>query len=126
MRLTRSYQQSTSLAIDGDEAFEQLYHRLAAWCNDALAVWDNRAERARILERALTLLGLMDRLVDVSQDYEIASRILSLNRFVIKGVIEAKAGDDRSVLEALPAPLLALAEIFALIRAGRNGQPQSA
>lgn len=126
MHSARAYLRSSSPAIDGDEAFERLYHRLIDWCNDALAVWDSRPQRAHILERALTLLGLMDQIIDVSHHYEIASRILSLHRFAIKGVVEAKAGEDRGVLQGVLGPLLALGEIFALMHARRGERPHPA
>jgi flagellin-specific chaperone FliS len=127
MKLTHAYTQSQNLTLDGEAAFEELYTRLARWSREAaenLASGDFNSFEA-LAEKSLSLLGFMDRCIDLSGSYEIATRILSLHRFVIGALVRAKAERNAAALSELPEVFVSLAEIFTAIRStrGQSGNP---
>lgn len=127
MGLATAYMKSQSITLDGDRAFEELYTRLARWADEAakrMAQADLAAGEA-LIEKSVSLLGFMDRCVDVSGDYETARRVLSLHRFAIGTLVHAKAERDVTALSELPQVFVSLAEIFAAIRSThqQGGEP---
>jgi flagellin-specific chaperone FliS len=122
MRLTHAYTQSQNLTLGGEAAFEELYTRLARWSRDAaenIAAGDFNSFEA-LMEKSLSLLGFMDRCIDLSGSYEIATRILSLHRFAIGTLVRAKAERSAVALSGLPEVFVSLADIFAAIRSTRD------
>ena len=121
MRALSAYQEVGSLALDDEQALEELYVRLARWCDEIANCQraNEPGERDRLIDRSITLLGLIDPLIDVSAWYEIASRVLVLHRFAVQTLVRAKAESDEAVLEGLADLFINLAEIFALMRSTR-------
>ena len=121
MRALSAYDDAGSLTLDGEQALEELYARLARWCDDIVNYQHagQISERDGLVERSITLLDCIDRLIDVSASYEITSRILVLHRFAVRTLVRAKAESDESVLEGLADLFINLGEIFALMRSIR-------
>jgi flagellin-specific chaperone FliS len=121
MRALSAYQDAESVTLDGEQALEELYARMARWCDEIVNYQraDELGERDRLIDRVITLLGCIDPLIDVSATYEIASRILVLHRFAVQTLVRAKAEGDEAVLEGLADLFINLGEIFALMRSTR-------
>jgi len=122
MRVLSAYQEAGSITLSGEQALEELYARLARWCGDVANHQraGELAERNRLVERSITLLALIDNLIDVSACSEIASRILVLHRFAVKTLVKVKVNNDESLLEGLAGLFISLAEIFALMGSART------
>jgi flagellin-specific chaperone FliS len=119
MRHMAAYTQLQTVTLGGEQAFEELYTRLARWTREAgecLHGGDFATAEAR-LEKCVSLLGYMDRVIDLSQNYEIAATILSLHRFAIGALVKAKAQRSASEVAGLPQVFVGLAEIFAAMAA---------
>jgi flagellin-specific chaperone FliS len=117
-----AYTQCQAVTLDGQQAFEELYTRLARWAQES-AESQSRGDWSTSdsqIDRCISLLGFMDRVIDVSQNYEIASAILSLHRFAIGAFVKAKAQRNPAELDGLPKILISLAEIFGAICASRE------
>jgi len=117
MRNTGAYAETQTMTLSHERAFEELYLRLARRTSEALAErnddeWPTIAVQ---LERCVSLLGYMSGLIDVTHSYEIATVILSLNRFAVGALIRAKGEHDRIHLDGLPQLFVSLAEIFATL-----------
>ncbi len=121
MRALSAYQDAESVTLDGEQALEELYARMARWCDDIVNYQraNDIGERDRMIDRSVTLLGCIDPLIDVSATYEIASRILVLHRFAVQTLVRAKAESDESVMTGLADLFINLGEIFALMRSTR-------
>ena len=119
MRHTAAYTQLQTVTLGGEQAFEELYTRLARWTREAaecLEHGDSTTAEARV-EKCVSLLGYMDRVIDLSQNYEIAAAILNLHRFAIGALVKAKAQRAAAEIAGLPQVFIGLAEIFAAIAA---------
>ena len=119
MRMTVACVQSQALMLEGALALEELYLRLSRWTIEAIESHDTgdwHTSEARIA-KAIALLGFMDRTIDVSSDYEIATSILSLHRFAIGALIRARVERSTAALDGLPSVFVSLAEVFALMAA---------
>ncbi len=123
MRALSAYQVAESVTLDGEQALEELYARLARWCDEIVNLQraNETGERDRLIDRSITLLGCIDPMIDVSASSEIASRILVLHRFAVQTLVRAKAEGDEAVLEGLADLFIHLGEIFALMRSTRAG-----
>ncbi len=125
MRHMAAYAQLQTVTLGGEQAFEELYTRLARWTREAgecLQTGDIATAEARV-EKCVSLLGYMDRVIDLSQNYEIAAAILNLHRFAIGALVKAKAQRSATDLAGLPQVFIGLAEIFAAMAA--KSIPQS-
>jgi flagellin-specific chaperone FliS len=113
-----AYAQSQDVTLDGEQAFEELYTRLARWTAEIIDGYTaNQPEaNAQRIERSIALLGYMNQAIDLSQNYDIASAVLSLHRFAIAALVKAKAEGTGAALESLSRILLTLADIFIAIR----------
>jgi flagellin-specific chaperone FliS len=122
MRGLSAYQDAGSLTLSGEQALEELYARLARWCDDIANHQraGELAERDRMLERSITLLALIDSLIDVSTCSEIASRIFVLHRFAVKTLVKVKVNNDESPLEGLAQLFLGMGEIFGVMGSART------
>ena len=122
MKVLSAYQEAGSITLNGEQALQELYARLARWCDDIAN--HQRAgelrERDRIVERSMTLLALIDSLIDVSACSEVASRILLLHRFAVKTLVKLKVTNDESLLEGLAHLFLSMGEIFGVMGAART------
>lgn len=117
MKSPMAYTHCQTMTLDGEQAFEELYTRLARWAQESAESqsrgdWTTSDSR---LDRCISLLGFMDRVIDVSQNYEIASAILSLHRFAIGALVKAKAQRNPAELDGLPQIFISLGEIFGTI-----------
>jgi len=112
-----AYTQSQDLTLDGEQAFAELYTRLARWTVEIIEAYkDGQAEaNERRIERSIMLLGYMNQAVDLSHNYAVAYAVLSLHRFVIGALVKAKAEGCGAPLEGVSSVLLTLAELFAAI-----------
>ena len=112
-----AYAQSQDVTLDGEQAFAELYIRLARWTVEISEAYkDGQAEaNERRIERCITLLGYMNQAVDLSHNYAVAYAVLSLHRFVIGALVKAKAEGCSAPLEGVASVLLTLAELFASI-----------
>src|SRR5689334_22436226 len=118
MRHLTAYAQSQDVTLDGEQAFEELYTRLARWAVEIIDAYEDgqiEANEPRI-ERSIALLGYMNQAIDLSQNCGVACAVLSLHRFAIGALVKAKAESCGTPLEGLSSVLLMLAEIFAVIR----------
>jgi len=123
MKLAQAYAQSQNITLSGETAFEELYTRLARWTREAEEN-SNRGETATfeaLVEKCLSVLGYMDQCIDVSNNYDTATRILSLHRFAIGGLVRSKAERNAAPLSGIPQVFVSLAEIFAAIRSTQEG-----
>jgi flagellin-specific chaperone FliS len=122
MRHLMAYAQSQDVTLDGEQAFEELYARLARWTAEIIDAYDNGQAEAndQKIERSIALLGYMNRAIDLSHNYAIACAVLSLHRFVIGALVKAKAEGYSAPLTGVSSVLLALAELFATIRSGNK------
>ena len=77
-------------------------------------------ERDWLIERSITLLTLIDDLIDVSASSEIATRILALHRFAVKTLVQVRVNNDEAPLDGLAQLFLSLGEIFALMGSART------
>jgi len=122
MKLLSAYQEAGSITLNGEQALQELYARLARWCDDIAS--HQRAgefdERDWLIKRSITLLSLIDNLIDLSACSEIASRILALHRFALQTLVRVKAASDESLLEGLAGLFVSLGEIFALMGSART------
>jgi flagellin-specific chaperone FliS len=123
MNLTAAYMKAQDITLDGEKAFEELYSRLGRWTDEAAKLLNDRdfAAFEALAEKSLALLGFMDRCIDLSENYEIAARILSLHRFAIGALVRAKAERNPAALSGLKEVFVSLAEIFVAIRATHGG-----
>jgi flagellin-specific chaperone FliS len=122
MKVLSAYQDAGSITLNGEQALEELYARLARWCDDIANHQraGELAERDRLIERSMTLLGLIDSLIDVSACSEIADRILVLHRFAVKTLVKTKAESDESLLDGLAELFLGMGEIFGVMGSART------
>jgi flagellin-specific chaperone FliS len=126
MKHLMAYAQSQDVTLDGEQAFEELYTRLARWTDESIEAYnDDQAEAgSRRIERCIALLGYMNHAIDLSQNYAIACAVLSLHRFVIGALVKAKAEGCGAPLAGVSSVLLTLAELFATIHSKRiSGLP---
>ena len=125
MRHLTAYAQSQDVTLDGEQAFEELYTRLARWAVEIIdAYGDGQIEaNEQRIERSIALLSYMNKAIDLSQSAAVACAILSLHRFAIGALVKAKAEGCSSPLEGLSSVLLRLAEIFATIRSRKDPRP---
>jgi flagellin-specific chaperone FliS len=126
MKPTSAYSQSQAVTLEGERAFEELYARLGRWSAEAE---NARREEdfnaaAQKIDRCISLLGYMNLAIDLSANYQVASAVLSLHKFAIGALIQAKAEPGSADLEELPMLFVNLAEIFAAMRAGRTADPR--
>jgi len=118
MNPAAEYTKAQAVTLSGEQAFEELYARLARWTREA-AESSNSGDFGKfdqLVDKCLSLIGYMDQCVDLSANYDVASRILSLHRFAIGALVKAKAERTASALSGLPEVFVSLAEIFAAIR----------
>ncbi|HTY53558.1 MAG TPA: flagellar protein FliS [Candidatus Binataceae bacterium] len=122
MKALSAYQDTGSLTLNGEQALEELYARLARWCDDITNHQRRNeiAERDRIVERSITLLSLIDSLIDASACSEIADRILLLHRFAVRTLVKTKAENDESLLDGLAGLFISLGEIFSVMGTART------
>ncbi len=122
MKVFSAYQDAGSITLGGEQAIQELYTRLARWCDDIANHQraGDLAERDRLVEKSMTLLALIDGLINVSACPEIAGRILVLHRFAVKTLVKLKVKNDAAVLEGLPRLFLSLGEIFGVMGAARS------
>ncbi len=122
MKVLSAYQEAGSITLNGEQALEELYARLARWCDDIANHQraGELAERDRLIERSITILSLIDSQIDVSACSEIASRILVLHRFAVKTLVKVKVYNDESPLEGLAELFLSMGEIFRVMGAART------
>ena len=122
MRILSAYEEAGSLTLNGEQAVQELYARLARWC-DEIAYRQRAgdlAERDRLVHRSMTLLDLIDSLIDVSACPEVASRILALHRFAVKTLVKLKVRNDEAVLQGLAPLFLSMGDIFSVMGAARG------
>ena len=119
MKITQAYTQCQTITLDGETAFEELYTRLSRWIRDASERLESGdcAGFEALVEKCVTLLGFMDSCIDLSGNYDIATRILSLHRFLIGALVRAKAERNGAALIGLPEVFVSLSAIFVAIRA---------
>lgn len=117
MKAASLYMKSQTVTLDGERAFAELYGRLARWSGEILELQSrgDNASADALIERAMTLVTYMDGQIDVSQNYDIATRILSLHRFAVRTLVNAKLKVNRDELEGLAQVFVTLGEIFAVI-----------
>jgi flagellin-specific chaperone FliS len=124
-----AYAQSQDVTLDGEQAFEELYTRLARWTAESIDAYSNdRAEAGgQRVERCIALLGYMNHAIDLSNNFAVACAVLSLHRFVIGALVKAKAEGCGAPLAGVSSVLLTLAELFATIHSKKiSGLPSSA
>jgi flagellin-specific chaperone FliS len=117
MRNATAYLNTQTTTLSHERAFEELYLRLARWTHEIAAAdpklpWEVAGAR---LDRCVALLGYMSGVIDVSHSYEVAAAILSLHRFAIGALVQAKSDRDPARLDGLPQVFVSLAGIFAAI-----------
>jgi flagellin-specific chaperone FliS len=113
------YRTVQEVSLEGEQAFAELYGRLARWCAE-IAEADRAGDpvrREKIVDKAINLLSLMDSMIDGSRSPEIAARIMALHRFAIRKLVETKSRETANGLVGLDSMLLATAEIFEAMRA---------
>jgi flagellin-specific chaperone FliS len=125
MRNAEAYLKTQTMTLSSERAFEELYLRLARWTHEIATaepavVWEVASAR---LDRCIALLGYMSGIIDVEHNYEIAAAILSLHRFAISTLVQAKSQRDPAELDGLPQVFLALGEIFKTISQRRTASP---
>ncbi|MGH7841217.1 MAG: hypothetical protein ACREQT_06800 [Candidatus Binataceae bacterium] len=125
MRNATAYLNTQTMTLSHERAFEELYLRLARWshelaADDPAVLWEVASAR---LDRCIALLGYMSGVIDVTHSYEVAAAILSLHRFAIGAMVQAKSERDPASLEGLPQVFVALAEIFVAISKRRDAAP---
>jgi len=122
MKVLSAYQEAGSITLNGEQALQELYARLARWCDDIASHQraGELAERDRLVERSMTLLALIDSLIDVSACSKIASRILLLHRFAVRTLVKVKVHNDESPLEGLAELFISLGEIFGVMGTART------
>jgi len=115
--MNAAYVQSQALTLEAERAFEELYHRLSRWTREALEndAMGRGQVRDECIEKSITVLGFMDRLIDVSGNYEIATAVLNLHRFAVGCLIRAKVEKSCAPLDGVADVFVSLAEIFALM-----------
>ena len=111
-----------SISLEGEAAYEELYTRLARWTSEAIILQqdERQTEAEAKLDRCIEILGYMDRGIDMSQNRNVATAILSLHRFSIASLVQAKGDHTIAELEPLVKVFLSLTEIFAAIRESRS------
>ena len=121
MKHLMAYAQSQDVTLDGEQAFEELYNRLARWTVEIIDAYKDGQTEAneRRIERSIALLGYMNQAVDLSHNYAVAYAVLSLHRFVIGAMVKAKAESWGAPLKGVSSVLLTLAELFAAIHSGK-------
>src|SRR5271156_3716258 len=117
MRNATAYLNTQTTTLSHERAFEELYLRLARWTHEIAAFdlapsWEIASAR---LDRCIALLGYMSGVIDVSHSYETAAAILSLHRFAIGALVQAKSDRDPAPLDGLAQVFVSLAGIFAAI-----------
>jgi flagellin-specific chaperone FliS len=122
MKHLMAYAQAQDVTLDGEQAFAELYTRLARWTVEIIDAYQNRRAKANDhrIERSISLLGYMSQAVDLSHNYAIACALLSLHRFVVRALVKAKAEGCGAPLEGVSSVLLTLAELFATIHSGKT------
>jgi flagellin-specific chaperone FliS len=128
MKAASLYMNSQTLTLDGERAFAELYGRLARWTGEIVALQraGDSAAADDLIERAMTLLTHMDGQIDVSQNYELATRILCLHRFAVRTLVEAKLKPQANEVEGLAPVFVILAETFAAMKSPKSSVPGSA
>jgi flagellin-specific chaperone FliS len=118
---------SQTLTLDAERAFAELYSRLARWSGEILALEraGDSAGADALIERAMTLLTYMDGQIDVTRNYEIATRILCLHRFAVRTLVNAKLKVNPQELEGLAQVFVTLGETFSAIRPPRTADPDA-
>lgn len=126
MRYAAAYAVTQSITMDGNRAFEELYVRLARWTAEAGETAED-SRYGQLIDKCVSLLGYMDPLLDPSRGGRIALNVLSLHRFAITTLIQAKRDGNRSALDGLPETFYSLAEVFKAVHdsAARSTVPTS-
>jgi hypothetical protein len=122
MKLQMAYKQSQELTLDGEQAFEELYLRLARWTDEIFKSNSAHlvaADTERI-EQCVVLLGFMGQLIDLSHNFLIASVVLSLHRFAIATLIRVLVERKPGALAGLPGVFIELSRIFSKIGARKK------
>jgi flagellin-specific chaperone FliS len=124
MRHLTAYAQSQDVTLDAEQAFAELYLRLARWTAEILGDYSDRepAVNDRRIERCVALLGYMSHAIDLSSNFGVASAVLSLHRFAISALVKATAERNGAALEGLSRLFITLSEIFSAIRAGKQAK----
>lgn len=122
MANTAGYGKYQSISLEGEAAYEELYTRLARWTSEAIILQqdERQTEAEAKLDRCIEILGYMDRGIDMSQNRDVATAILSLHRFSIASLVQAKGDHTIAELEPLVKVFLSLTEIFTAIRESRS------
>jgi flagellin-specific chaperone FliS len=122
MRHLTAYAQLQDVTLDGEQAFEELYARLARWIIEIVdACEDGQSEaQDQKIERCIALLGYMNQAIDLSQNFAVGCAVLSLHRFVIRSLLKAKAESCGNPLDGVSSVFLTLAEIFSTIWRGKT------
>src|SRR5580704_18558796 len=120
------YAKYQSISLQGEAAYEELYTRLARWTSESMALQQEGklSEAEAKLDRCIQVLGYMDRGIDMSQSRDVALAILSLHRFAITTLVNAKADLAAAAVEPLIKVFFSLSDIFAAIRASQS-KPQA-
>jgi flagellin-specific chaperone FliS len=126
MANTSAYANYQGISLEGHAAYEELYTRLARWTSEALVLQQDakHSEAEAKLDRCIQLVGYMDRGIDMSSSRDIALAIMSLHRFAITTLVQAKSERTPADLEPLVKVFFSLADIFAAIRASQS-KPQT-
>jgi flagellin-specific chaperone FliS len=116
------YGKYQSISLEGEAAYEELYTRLARWTSEAIILQqdEKQTDAEAKLDRCIEILGYLDRGIDMSQNPDVATAILSLHRFSIASLVRAKSDQTITELEPLVKVFLSLTEIFAAIRESRS------
>jgi flagellin-specific chaperone FliS len=124
MRNATAYLNTQAMTLSHERAFAELYLRLASWTNEIAGPeappWDDASDQ---LDRCIALLGYMSGVIDVTHSYEVAAAILSLHRFAIGTLVQAKSERDPARLEGLPQVFVTLSEILVTIGKQRDSAP---
>ncbi|HLW72289.1 MAG TPA: flagellar protein FliS [Candidatus Binataceae bacterium] len=127
MRNATAYLNTQTTTLNHERAFEELYLRLARWTHeiavaDPAPAWEVTGAQ---LDRCIALLGYMSGVIDLSHSYEVAAAILSLHRFAIGALVQAKSERAAARLDGLPQLFVSLAGIFAAISERAAAAPRS-
>ncbi len=125
--MRNAYSENKSMGLSGEAAYEELYSRLARWTGEAAHLYQsgqNDAAETK-LDRCITLVGDMDRGIDISDSREVALTILSLHRFAIRTLVKAKGESDPLELEGLVKVFVSLGGIFAAIQVSQAAAPSA-
>jgi flagellin-specific chaperone FliS len=122
MKYLTAYAQSQDVTLDSEQAFEELYTRLARWTVEITDCYSTgQLDAEQKIERSIALLCFMSKAIDLSQNYAVARALLCLHRFAIGALVKAKSEHCGGALKGVAPVLLTLAEIFAAIRSRKAG-----